>query len=1199
MQQAARPPVGACVTGCQQQLDNRERNRAARSPRRCEMNAVKSQQRDRRVAEAVAVLEARLTAADADPIVRFLKRLYERVPPEDLEALPTQTLYGAAVALWRLAEQRRPGTARVRVYNPDVAEHGWSSPHTVIEIVNDDMPFLVDSVAAELERRGLTIHLIIHPVVVVRRDGSGRRIALLEGRPAGEGIAESLMHVQVDALSQQAALDDLREGILKVLGDVRVAIADWQPMLAKLNESVARLEAVPPPVPAEEVEEVKAFLRWLADNHFTFLGYREHAFTAGEPPLSSAVVGSELGILRDAHAALFTGAETPDELRAEARYFIESPEPIVVAKTTARAPVHRPVPMDYLGIKHYDRQGRVVGEARFVGLFTSAAYNRTPRDIPYLRRKIARALSSTGFDPLGHDGKALVNVLETYPRDELFQIAEDELFNTAMGILRLQERPRIRLFVRADRYERFCSCLVFIPREQYTGALRHRVEGLLATAFCGRVAAFYTQLGDSSLARLHLIIATTPGAVPRPDLARLEQQIVAAARSWDEDLHEALIERWGEETGNRMRVRYDGAFPSAYRERFSGCEAVRDIELCEIVAAPGEIAVAMYRPLEAAEHSARFKIYHARDPIALSDCLPMLENMGLRVIEEVPFRIARNGNQLPLYVQDFLLNEAHGRAFDPGPIRREFEETFGRVWRGEIENDGFNRLVAWARLTWREVVILRAYCKYLLQTKIPFSQAYMEETLARHPGIARLLIALYHARFDPARVGEGGRAATAAGTAIEEALEQVQSADEDRMLRRFLEIVRATTRTNYYQTGRDGRPKPYLSFKLDPHALTELPPPRPFAEIFVYSPRVEGVHLRGGKVARGGIRWSDRREDFRTEVLGLMKAQMVKNAVIVPVGAKGGFVPKRLPTGGDREATLAEVVACYGTLIRGLLDLTDNLTGATVIKPVQTVCHDDDDPYLVVAADKGTATFSDIANTIAKEYRHWLGDAFASGGSHGYDHKKMAITALGVWEGVKRHFRELGVNAETAVITAVGIGDMAGDVFGNGLLLSPHLKLVAAFNHMHIFCDPNPDPARSFAERRRLFELPRSTWAQYDENVLSPGGRVFNRASKSLDLTSEIKASLGLDRDRMAPAELILAILMAPVDLLWVGGIGTYVKAAQESNAEVDDRANDALRINGKELRCRVVGEGGNLGFTQRGRIEYAAAGGRLNTDAI
>jgi glutamate dehydrogenase len=864
--------------------------------------------------------------------------------------------------------------------------------------------------------------------------------------------------------------------------------------------------------------------------------------------------------------------------------------------------VHRPVPLDTVIVKTFDAKGNVNGERMIVGLFTSVAYNRSARDIPFLRRKVSAVLARAGFDPRSHDGKALINIIDTYPRDELIQIGEDDLLDIAMGILHLQERPRTALFVRRDPYQRFVSCLIFTPRDRYTTALRQRYQEILERAWGGTAAAFNVQLTEGAHARVHFIVATAPGEIPDPAIADIEQRLVDAGRSWADHLQDAVVEAKGEERGLALFRRYREAFPTSYAEATQPQGAIVDIERIEEVLETGRIGLNLYRPIEAGEHTVRFKLYHRATPVALSDVLPMLEHMGLKVIAEHPAEITPAAADTAVWIHDFEAESREGRPIAVGTVRQAFQEAFAQVWDGEMEDDGFNRLVMGAGLVWREVTVLRAYAKYLRQARFAFSQESMEATLAAHPAIARAIIELFQARFDPAR-GEGREEAVRAIlSALEHALDEVSNIDEDRILRRFINLVRSTLRTSFWQREpENGGAKGYLSFKLDSRAIEDLPLPRPMVEIFVYSPRVEAVHLRGGRVARGGIRWSDRREDFRTEVLGLMKAQMVKNAVIVPVGSKGGFYVKRPPREASREAVQAEGIACYKTMMAGLLDITDNLAGRDVVPPPDVVRADGDDPYLVVAADKGTATFSDIANSVSLEHGFWLGDAFASGGSAGYDHKKMGITAKGAWEGVKRHFRELGRNIQEEDFTVVGVGDMSGDVFGNGMLLSPHIRLVGAFNHLHIFVDPAPDAAASLAERRRLFELARGSWDQYDQKVLSPGGAVFERRSKVLKPSAEVRRRFNIAVESVTPNELIAAMLRAEVDLLWFGGIGTYVKAADESHAEVGDKANDALRINARDLRAKVVGEGANLAVTQRGRIEYARgfAGGRINTDFI
>ncbi|MEW6636967.1 MAG: NAD-glutamate dehydrogenase, partial [Actinomycetota bacterium] len=1086
----------------------------------------------------------------------------------------------------------------VRVYNPHFEEDGWQSTHTVLEIVIDDMPFLVDSTRMEVNRQGYAIHLMLHPIMKIRRDDEGHIVEVLPPDAEDEdAIAESIIHVEVDRQTASAALEELRSCIERVLGQVRVAVEDWQKMRVKALEIASHLQRDSLPVDEEELAEARAFLEWIADDHFTFLGYREYDLLEeeGEDVLRS-VPESGLGILRESHRRprSHSFAKLPPEVRRLAR----EPNLLNLTKANSRATVHRPSYMDYIGIKKFDESGEVSGERRFLGLYTFSAYSMSVFEIPIVRRKVRYVLERAGFPEGSHNEKDLLEILETYPRDELFQISREELFDISMGILHLQERQRVRLFVRRDTYGRFFSCLVFVPRERYNTEIRQRMQEILQRAFRGVSSEFNVRLSESVLARLHFTIYTTPGETPDYDVEDIEGRLAEATRSWTDNLYEALVESCGEEAGTELFHKYRNAFPPGYRDGFLARSAVADIRKIEELDSEDDLRMSLYHPIEEPENFLGFKLFRAGEQILLSGVLPLLENMGVEVVDERPHKIEPAGSS-PVWIYDFgLVHEAQGE-LRTGEVRDIFQEAFARAWRNEVENDGFNRLVLRARLTWRQVTILRAYSKYLRQAGTTFSQTYMEDTLFSNPRIARLLVELFETRFDPDRQAEAERETERLRGEIEDALDEVASLDEDRIMRNFLDTILATTRTNYYQRTPEGEPKAHLSFKLDPGRIPLLPLPRPRFEIFVYSPRMEGVHLRGGKVARGGIRWSDRREDFRTEILGLMKAQMVKNAVIVPVGAKGGFVVKRPPTQGGREAMMEEVVACYKTLIRGMLDLTDNLADGGVLPPPEVVRYDDDDPYLVVAADKGTATFSDIANGIAQEYGFWLGDAFASGGRTGYDHKAMGITARGAWESVKRHFRELGKDIQSEDFTVVGIGDMSGDVFGNGMLLSRHTKLVGAFDHRHIFLDPDPDPERSYEERRRLFEMPRSTWADYDEGLISEGGGVYPRTAKSVPLSPQAKELLGVEADTLTPNEVIRALLKAPVDLLFNGGIGTYVKASGETNAEVGDRANDALRVDGRELRCRVVGEGGNLGFTQRGRIEYALYGGRIYMDAI
>ncbi|HTO49452.1 MAG TPA: NAD-glutamate dehydrogenase [Burkholderiales bacterium] len=1145
-----------------------------------------------RLEQVIALLREKIPAEQRGPVEAFTRAYFRQVDAEDLAARAPADLYGAALSHWNFGRKREPGKVRVRVFNPSVQEHGWQSTHTIIEIVNDDMPFLVDSVTMEVNRQGLTLHLIVHPIIRVNRTDGTLMGVLPDDSPAGG--RESFMHVEVDRLTDPARMEALAKDLERVLDDVRVAVEDWKKMIGKVREIVADLDRRPPPVGQMELAEARAFLEWLAADHFTFLGYRAHDLVVKDGDDALAVVpGSGMGILREkpGEELATSFSQLPPQMRAYARV----KDLLIVTKSNSRSTVHRPGYLDYVGIKRYDDRGEVAGEHRFLGLYTHTAYHVRPSEIPLLRRKVANVQAKAGLAPGGHSWKSLENIIDNFPRDELFQIAEDELADTALGILHLAERQRFRLFVRRDQFERFVACLIYAPRENFNTDLRKKWQSILMKAFNGQSSEFDVFLSQSALARIMITVRTIPGQIPPFDVHELEERLVAAARRWEDDLREALVAAAGEARGNELYRRFGTAFPAAYREDVPARNAVPDCEMLAKVAGGGGLALNLYKPLEAPPGMLRFKLFHKGGPVTLSDSLPMLERMGLRVLEERPYRVTPESGD-PVWMHDFGL--ATGDAdIEIDAVSAIFEDAFGRVFTGDIENDGFNRLVLAARLTADEIVVLRAYAKYLRQIGFPLSPGFIEQTMAANPAIARMLANLFRLRLDPEKGDAEGAALQV--KAIEQALDRVDNLNEDRVLRQYLALLLATNRTNYWRRDAEGRRRTFVSFKFDPSKVPGLPDPKPMFEIFVYSVRFEGVHLRGGKVARGGLRWSDRPEDFRTEVLGLVKAQMVKNVVIVPVGSKGGFVLKRAPAPADREAYMKEGIACYKDYLRGLLDITDNLVGGKVVPPPQVRRHDPDDPYLVVAADKGTATFSDYANSISAEYAFWLGDAFASGGSAGYDHKAMGITARGAWESVKRHFREMGVDTQTTDFTVVGIGDMSGDVFGNGMLLSKHIRLVAAFDHRHVFIDPDPDAASTWAERKRLFDLPRSSWADYNAMLISHGGGVWPRSAKSIPVSPEARRALGIEAEHLPPAELISAILKAPVHLLYNGGIGTYVKAAEESHASVGDRANDAIRVNGADLRCKVVAEGGNLGLTQLGRIEYALKGGKVCTDAI
>jgi len=1110
----------------------------------------------------------------------------------------------------------------------------------VVEMVNDDMPFLVDSVVLALSRLDIGVHLIIHPVVRLKRDQGGHFLDMADETVSKRFGAESLIHIRIDRQTSPDALARIERRIRSALADVRVAVNDWTEMTRKALEIADELAESKSGLDADELAEARDFFKWLADRHFTFLGYREYLILQSDDGRVLAPVDeSGLGLMRDSHRQ--SPSRLISDLSGDSRGIGGEIHPIIITKTNGRATVHRDGYMDYISVLRFDDSGRVSGEKRIIGLFTSGAYIRRCHDTPLVRLKVERVLDQSGLRPGSHAGKALMHILETLPRDELFQAGIDDLMDLSLGILDLQERAQTRLFVRRERFGRFYSCMVFIPRDRFNTENRQKVQAILKRALKGERLDFSVQVGESKLARMHVIIRPRADREIDIDVPDIESRIKEAIRSWDDELGEILIRRCGEEKGLELLRRFGNAFPLSYQGDVAPHVASFDVLAAASLRNVQDLQMSLYKPKRRAQGILRFKLFKYNEPIPLSDVLPMLENLGMRIVSERPYELTlADGNRI--WIQDFDMQPPVTGGLNLDLIRAHFQEAFEQTWRGYNENDGFNRLILLAKLDWRQACMLRACAKFLQQAGSPFSQNYMEQTMAAWPLAARLLVEYFEARFDPARTDEKRAKRTAArkhlrhqcfelaegiGDAVlheflEEVylaretegrdddavsvrkallriLDSVASADQDRILRSFSDTIRAMLRTSFFQRDARGQYHEYMSFKFDSTSLPELPKPRPFMEIWVYSPRVEGIHLRGGKVARGGLRWSDRREDFRTEVLGLMKAQTVKNTMIVPVGAKGGFFVKNMPDTEDRDEIMAEVVYCYRSFINGLLDITDNLDGDAIRVPAGVVRHDEDDPYLVVAADKGTATFSDIANAISVEHGFWLGDAFASGGSNGYDHKKMGITAKGAWESVKRHFRELGLDTQSEPFDVVGIGDMSGDVFGNGMLLSRHIRLKAAFNHMHIFLDPDPDPETSFVERQRLFGLSRSSWADYDERLISEGGGIFSRQSKSIAVPQRVREWLAIDEQELSPQALIRAIMRAEYDLLWNGGIGTYVKAADQSHSDVGDLANNPVRVDGRELRCRVVGEGGNLGLTQKGRIEYAMKGGRINTDFI
>ena len=1175
------------------------------------------QQRDALVERAAAL------AADIADLIRLY---YRHVPPEDIVGTDPADLVGAVRAHIRLAEHRTPGSPAVWIRKPDAEEDGWSSDGTVVQIVTDDMPFLVDSVAAKFARSGIDVQRILHPIVVVSRDVTG---ALRDVHPTADAAdpsegasAESWISVELDRMTDAERALEMENRLHAVINDVREVVEDTERMSATALDIADGLDASPPTLPESEITDGRALLRWLVRGHFTFLGYRRYEVITeevssadDEHPALRAVLASGLGVLRQDSLAARDLTKGPD--MAETAL---APTLLVLTPASAPSTVHRPVHPYYIGVKIFDENGDVAGEHRFLGMFTTSALHEDVLDIPVIKRKVRNVIHRAGFPIESHSGQGMLEVLQSWPRAELFSTDLDSLYATVTGAIALADRRRLRAFLRRDPYGRFYSCVVFVPRDRYSTRTRQAMQEVLRTELDADTVDFAVRLGETLFAQVHFTVYTQPERMIEPDALRIQDLLNDAVRGWDDRLIEAIhTERVAagddghrDETAYQLGQRLASSVPEAYKEDFDAATGLADLRTVEALSDKDDMAMSFYVPDEDKAEQRRFKLYLLGEGVTLSSLLPMLQKMDVEVVDQRPYEITRSDG-LRGWIYDFGLRveptvlERFADEAGLLEVRERFQDAFRAMWEANAEVDGFNGLVLRAGLTWRQAAVLRAYSRYLRQAGTPYSQEYIEDAVLANAAISAALVRLFEAKFDVSASDEGrGERVDGIVSEISTMIDAVVSLDEDRILRSLLAVITATLRTNYYVTDDAGQSRPYLSIKLEPESVPDLPEPRPRFEIFVYSARVEGVHLRFGLVARGGLRWSDRREDFRTEVLGLVKAQAVKNAVIVPVGAKGGFVVKRLPapTGdaaADREARQAEGIACYRMFISGLLDLTDNRREGVIVPAPSVVRYDGDDSYLVVAADKGTATFSDIANDVSAGYGFWLGDAFASGGSVGYDHKAMGITAKGAWESVKRHFRELGVDTQSQDFTVVGIGDMAGDVFGNGMLLSEHIRLVAAFNHLHIFVDPNPDPANSFAERTRMFALPRSSWEDYDTSLISEGGGVYSRSAKSIPITPQMREALGIAEGvtKLTPNDLIRAILLAPVDLLWNGGIGTYVKASTESHADADDKTNDSLRVNGKDLRVKVVGEGGNLGLTQHGRIEFAGNGGKINTDAL
>ncbi|WP_054813574.1 NAD-glutamate dehydrogenase [Nocardia arizonensis] len=1133
-----------------------------------------------------------------------------------------------------LAMARPSGRALVRVYHPD----DGSGLGAAVQLVTDDMALLVESVTSSLTRMGVGISEIIHPIFEVERDEEARlvRAAPHEVDGNGEmGTRESWMHLQLHPSTTDQLLDRIEQAMPVVVTDVRqvnsdtVAMKSVQSTLADQLDRAA--ESGGAPFSAADLEDTANLLRWLASGNFTVLGYARYRLDddTGQT-VCNALPGTCLGVLR------------PD-VGTDFRVPIHDGKRPLLMLTQGLVPatVHRSVYPYFIGVADFDESGAVVGDHLFIGVFTVTAVHENVLDIPVIARRVRAAIEQSGFDLDSFSGQAMLEVIQSFPRTELFSSDAETMRRTATAVLNVGLRRQVKLFMRADRYGRFVACLVYLPRDRYTTRVRLEMQDILVRELGGVSIDYSARVSESELASVYFTVrlpdadlrgpreTPAPADTSEPNRLRIQRLLAEASTTWDDHLNDQ--HNLAPVVDPAAVRRYAEAFPEGYKQDFEPARALGDIARLERLS-EGSIVQHLYRRPGAAPGSWRFSLFIGGTGISLSQVLPVLQSLGVEVVDERPYRILLDSPGEPAveqWIYDFgvlarpeLLRSSLDRDLDAEllessaradtleaevrGLRERFTEAFEAMWYGHAEADGLNELVLRARLSWRAVSILRTYAKYLQQADFPYSQANISRVLLTYPDAARLFVELFTARFDPDT--SSAEHAEDLESHVRARIDEVVSLDADRILRAILGLIKATLRTNYYVTDPEGVSREHISIKVEPREIVELPRPRPQFEIFVYSPRVEGVHLRFGAVARGGLRWSDRLEDFRTEILGLVKAQAVKNAVIVPVGAKGGFVVKQPPaaTGdpvADRQALGAEGVACYRTFISGLLDLTDNVdrvTGA-VLPPARVVRRDGDDTYLVVAADKGTATFSDTANEVAKRYGFWLGDAFASGGSAGYDHKAMGITAKGAWESVKRHFAEMNVDTQSQDFTVVGIGDMSGDVFGNGMLLSEHIRLVAAFDHRHIFLDPNPDAASSFVERQRMFALPRSSWADYDTSLISEGGGVWDRTVKSVPISAQARAALGLADDvtSLSPPELVRAILLAPVGLLWNGGIGTYIKASTETNAEVGDKSNDPVRVDGNQLRVKVIGEGGNLGATALGRIEFCRHGGKMNTDAL
>ncbi len=1138
-------------------------------------------------------IKKRIEGKEADKVIQFSKQIFNVLPSDELIKEDRSRLCAKVLSLWQKFRVRSDAYPQIDVFNPVLDEHGWQSNYTVIQILSCDMPFIVDSISVALTQHSYSIHSLCNGVIRTRRTEAGELIDIVDN-DSGAPL-ESAVYIETDRLSNSTTIDELRNQLIQVLSDVTLVTGDHRDMLARANELKARISATVDTKTTDTKTqqdslvsnaETAALLTWLEQDNFVFLAYKE--VIPNTSATSVVVQDSSLGLWRS----------NQDDPNIDAGLYQSTNEPVFFGKDNCRASVHCFTHSDYLIFREFDSSGEIAKEHHFLGLFTSRVYRQSLQAIPVVRKKAQAVLHATGFERGGHNYKLVEHILDDLPREELLLASVEELLSTVTQAFEIGKRHTPHLLIRPAHKNGYYSCLYYVPRDLFNTALRARVQEILVCECSAFDVELSAQFSGSTLFRTHFMLYVNTHQKP-VDTAILSAKVLEASRSWDEDLRVQFLESLGQQSGSLINNAFNGGFPPAYKEHFSPENAANDIRILQELTDTNRLALRFYQPIIADDSELRFKIYSLDNGVVLSDVIPILEKLGMRVLSEHPYAIQSHCGR-SYSISDFKVCCA---VADQGKLQSSkqlVQEAFSQIWSGVVESDRFNQLIVFTQIPWRDVALLRAYSRYMKQIRFGFSQSFIADTLARYPVITKQLVSLFQARFNPElqNTKTDGKPENTLEQAIIDDLESVDSLNDDRILRRFLNLIKATLRTNFFQ--RENKIlKTYFSFKLDCQQIPDIPLPCPKFEVFVYSPEVEGVHLRSGSVARGGLRWSDRLEDYRTEVLGLVKAQQVKNSVIVPTGAKGCFIVKQQPAVQTREALQEEGIACYRLYIQGLLDLTDNLVAGQVVAPDNVVRHDGDDTYLVVAADKGTATFSDIANDLANDYGFWLGDAFASGGSEGYDHKKMGITAKGAWESVKRHFYERGVDVQTQEFTVLGIGDMGGDVFGNGMLLSEKIRLVAAFNHKHIFIDPTPNAETSYLERQRLFELPRSSWLDYDRDLISDGGGIFSRASKWVYISPEMKSTFGIEASRLTPNDFIKALLKSPVDLLWNGGIGTYVKSSGETHLEVGDKSNDNLRVNGCELQCKVLGEGGNLGATQLGRIEFTQHGGAANTDFI